>query len=104
MIVGATSQNDAEPVISIWSRQRENLETARPPLGKVVKNFVRGIVQLAIAIALLAYVSHVVCHISYETAEVVTYSIAVCYNEHIDFIRVVGKYLAKLGSTTRPNE
>ncbi|KAG2126104.1 WD40-repeat-containing domain protein [Suillus cothurnatus] len=59
MIVGATSQNDAEPVISIWSRQRENLETARPPLGKVVKNFVRGIVQLAIAIALLAYVSHV---------------------------------------------
>jgi hypothetical protein len=62
MIVGATSQNDAEPVISIWSRQRDNLETARP-LGKALKNFVRGIVQLAIAMALLAYVSHVVCHI-----------------------------------------
>ncbi|KAG2124289.1 hypothetical protein BD769DRAFT_1388835 [Suillus cothurnatus] len=59
MIVGATSQNNAEPVISIWSRQWENLETARPQLGKVVKNFVHGIIQLAIAIALLAYVSQV---------------------------------------------
>ncbi|KAG2341495.1 hypothetical protein BDR05DRAFT_949587 [Suillus weaverae] len=59
MIVGATSQNDAEPVISIWRRQWENFETACPPLGKALKNFVRGIVQLAIAMALLAYVSHV---------------------------------------------
>ncbi|KAG2048868.1 WD40 repeat-like protein [Suillus hirtellus] len=59
MIVGATSQNDAEPVISIWSHQWENLETAHLPLGKALKNFVRGIVQLTIAIALLAYVSHV---------------------------------------------
>ncbi|KAG2114688.1 uncharacterized protein F5147DRAFT_649850 [Suillus discolor] len=38
IIVGATSQNNAEPVISIWSCQWDNLKIACP-LGKALKNF-----------------------------------------------------------------
>ncbi|KAG0698978.1 hypothetical protein DFH29DRAFT_877627 [Suillus ampliporus] len=72
IIVGATSQNDTEPVISIWSHQRDNLETPRP-LGRALKNFVRGIVQLAIVIALLTYVSHVISHKLSFVRSVTTY-------------------------------
>lgn len=50
-------------MISIWSRRRDGLETPRP-IGRALKHFVRGIVQLVIAMALLAYVSYVVRHIS----------------------------------------
>jgi hypothetical protein len=62
VIFGATSMNDAEPTISIWSRRRDNAEASIDrPLGMRLKNFLRGIVQLALAIALTAYVSNIVC-------------------------------------------
>ncbi|KAG2747123.1 WD40 repeat-like protein [Suillus brevipes Sb2] len=56
LIFGATSTNDLEPTISIWYRKRETAPSDRP-LGTAIKNFVRGIVQLAIAMAIMAYVS-----------------------------------------------
>lgn len=62
VIFGATSMNDAEPTISIWSRKRDNAEASiEGPLVTRLKNFLRGIVQLALAIALIAYVSNIVC-------------------------------------------
>ncbi|KAG1793681.1 WD40-repeat-containing domain protein [Suillus plorans] len=54
IIVGAMSQDDTELIISVWSRQRNNLETPRP-FGRALKNFVRGIVQLVITMVLIAY-------------------------------------------------
>ncbi|KAG1846393.1 WD40-repeat-containing domain protein [Suillus subalutaceus] len=66
IIVGATSQNDAEPVISIWSHQRNNLEMPHP-LGRAFKNFVWGVVQLAIAMALLTYCVTMNTSISFES-------------------------------------
>ncbi|OJA12390.1 hypothetical protein AZE42_11779 [Rhizopogon vesiculosus] len=60
VIFGATSMNDVEPIISIWSRKRENAEASIDrPLGTRLKSFLRGIVQLALAIALIAYVSNI---------------------------------------------
>ncbi|KAG2037329.1 hypothetical protein BDR03DRAFT_982322 [Suillus americanus] len=83
VIVGATSQNNVEPIISIWSHQQDNHATPRC-LGTTLKHFAWGIVQLAIAMALLTYVSNLPT-----------------YNEQIsDPIHVAGKYLAKLGCLT----
>ncbi|KAG2079479.1 WD40-repeat-containing domain protein [Suillus discolor] len=59
VIVGATSQNDAEAIISVWSRQWDNHATPHR-LGTALKHFARGIVQLTIAMALLIYISNVV--------------------------------------------
>ncbi|KAG2135313.1 WD40-repeat-containing domain protein [Suillus clintonianus] len=55
LIFGATSTNDSEPTISIWCRKR-TISPSDRPLGTAIKNFVRGIVQLAIAMAIMAYV------------------------------------------------
>ncbi|KAG1856272.1 WD40-repeat-containing domain protein [Suillus tomentosus] len=56
LIFGATSMNDMEPTISIWSRKQDTVaKSADRPLS-ALKNFVRGIAQLAIAMALIAYV------------------------------------------------
>ncbi|KAG2107663.1 uncharacterized protein F5147DRAFT_774110 [Suillus discolor] len=54
LIFGATSTNDAEPTISIWCRKRATSPSDHP-LGSEVRNFVRGIIQLAIAMAIIAY-------------------------------------------------
>ncbi|KAG2115476.1 hypothetical protein DEU56DRAFT_761669 [Suillus clintonianus] len=54
LIFGATSTNDSEPTISIWCRKRET-SASDHPLGTAIKNFVRGIVQLAITMAIMAY-------------------------------------------------
>jgi WD40 repeat protein len=59
LIFGATSTNDAEPTISIWCRKRA-ISPSDHPLGSEVKSFVRGIIQLAIAMAIIAYVSNMV--------------------------------------------
>ncbi|KAG1796580.1 WD40-repeat-containing domain protein [Suillus variegatus] len=58
LIFGATSTNDAEPTISIWYRKRATSPSDHP-LGPAIKNFVRGIFQLAIAMAIIAYVSNI---------------------------------------------
>ncbi|KAG1894223.1 WD40-repeat-containing domain protein [Suillus fuscotomentosus] len=56
LIFGAMSMNNMEPTISIWSRKQDTVaKSADHPLS-ALKNFVRGIAQLAIAMALIAYV------------------------------------------------
>ncbi|KAG2107069.1 uncharacterized protein F5147DRAFT_774665 [Suillus discolor] len=57
LIFGVTSTNDAELTISIWCRKRAT-SPSDCPLGSEVRNFVRGIIQLAIAMAIIAYVSN----------------------------------------------
>ncbi|KAG1774995.1 hypothetical protein EV702DRAFT_1199845 [Suillus placidus] len=54
LIFEATSTNDAEPTISIWCRKRATLPSNRP-LGSAIKNFMRGVLQLAIAMVIIAY-------------------------------------------------
>jgi WD40 repeat protein len=61
LIFGATSTNDAEPTISIWCRKRATLPSNRP-LGSAIKNFMRGVLQLAIAMVIIAYVINIVRH------------------------------------------
>lgn len=53
--------NDTEPTISIWCRKQDSVakSTNDRPLESALKNFVRGIAQLAIAMALIAYVSSI---------------------------------------------
>ncbi|KAG2751885.1 WD40 repeat-like protein [Suillus brevipes Sb2] len=64
LIFGATSMNDTEPTISIWCRKQDSVtkSTNDRPLESALKNFVRGIAQLAIAMALIAYANSVVIH------------------------------------------
>ncbi|KAG1756942.1 hypothetical protein EDD22DRAFT_850339 [Suillus occidentalis] len=61
LIFGATSMNDTEPTISIWCRKQDSVtkSTNDRPLESALKNFVQGIAQLAIAMALIAYVLQV---------------------------------------------
>ncbi|KAG1809291.1 uncharacterized protein BJ212DRAFT_1302540 [Suillus subaureus] len=64
IIFGATFVNDAEPNISIWSRQQKSvtMPTSNYLLGSAFKNFIHGIFQLAVAMALMAYISTVIFH------------------------------------------
>ncbi|KAG2365320.1 hypothetical protein BDR07DRAFT_1374402 [Suillus spraguei] len=57
LIFGATSTNDVKPTISIWCRKCATSPSDRP-LGSEVKNFIRRIIQLAIAMVTIAYVSN----------------------------------------------
>jgi hypothetical protein len=59
LIFGATSTNNAEPTISIWCCKCA-ISPSDHPLGSEVKNFVWGIIQLAIAVVIIAYVSNMV--------------------------------------------
>ncbi|KAG2062942.1 hypothetical protein BDR04DRAFT_1123597 [Suillus decipiens] len=60
IIFRATSVNDAEPNISIWSQQRKSVTMPTSNhLGSAFKNFICGIFQLAVAMALMAYISTV---------------------------------------------
>ncbi|KAG1901790.1 WD40-repeat-containing domain protein [Suillus fuscotomentosus] len=58
LIFGATSMNNTEPTISIWCRKLDSVakSTNDHPLESALKNFVRGIAQLTITMALIAYV------------------------------------------------
>ncbi|KAG2092149.1 uncharacterized protein F5147DRAFT_657766 [Suillus discolor] len=58
LIFGATSTNDTEPTISIGCHKRTTSLSDRS-LGSAIKNFIQGIVQLAIAMAIIAYVSNI---------------------------------------------
>ncbi|KAG1849600.1 hypothetical protein C8R48DRAFT_778531 [Suillus tomentosus] len=55
LIFGATSMNDTEPTISIWCRKHDSTAKSVDRPLSALKNFVRGIAQLAIAMALIAY-------------------------------------------------
>ncbi|KAG2739765.1 WD40 repeat-like protein [Suillus brevipes Sb2] len=57
LIFGATSVNDAEPTISIWCRKQDSVAKSADnrPLS-ALKSFVRGIVQLVIAMGMIACV------------------------------------------------